>query len=395
MITLKKKFSDITNFVFNKKVIVRVDFNLPYYDGKVSDFTRVEKILPTIKFLLKNQAKVILISHFGRPKGEKNNEFSLNIIKSDIENIFKKKIYFCDDNLKTIKRDKIDKIFKNNEIILIENIRFYLEEIKGDEDFSKKIASIGDIYINECFSVSHRSHSSIVGISKYLPSFPGMLLENEIFNLKNLITTQNSSTIAVFGGSKISTKLKIVEFYLNKFNKVIFGGAMANTFLKAMEIEIGCSLYEKSMTKIAKEFLERFSNKILLPDDVIIENKKTKKIEVKPIDTINKEDSIFDIGPKTRLKFYNEIVKSDKLLWNGPLGYYEKKPFDEGTAFVVKAVKNNKNKNFFSVAGGGDTISLLKQNDVFQYFSFISTGGGAFLEFIKGDGLPGLDSLNE
>ena len=395
MITLKKKFSDITNFVFNKKVIVRVDFNLPYYNGKVSDFTRVEKILPTINFLLKNKAKVILISHFGRPKGEKNNEFSLNIIKSDVENILKKKIYFCDDNLKTIKIDKIDKIFKNNEIILMENIRFYPEEIKGDEDFSKKIASIGDIYINECFSVSHRSHSSIVGISKYLPSFPGMLLENEIFNLKNLITTQNSSTIAVFGGSKISTKLKIVEFYLNKFNKIIFGGAMANTFLKAMEIEIGCSLYEKSMTKIAKEFLERFLNKILLPDDVIIENKKTNKIEVKPIDTINKEDSIFDIGPKTRLKFYNEIVKSDKLLWNGPLGYYEKKPFDEGTAFVVKAVKNNKNKNFFSVAGGGDTISLLKQNDVFQYFSFISTGGGAFLEFIKGDGLPGLDSLNE
>jgi len=395
VITLKKKFSDITNFVFNKKVIVRVDFNLPYYNGKVSDFTRVEKILPTINFLLKNKAKVILISHFGRPKGEKKKEFSLNIIKSDIENILKKKIYFCDDNLKTLKRDKIDKIFQNNEILLIENIRFYIEEIKGDEDFSKKIASLGDIYINECFSVSHRSHSSIVGISKYLPSFPGMLLENEISNLKNLITTNNSSTIAVFGGSKISTKLKIVEFYLNKFSKIIVGGAMANTFLKAMEIEIGCSLYEKSMIKIAKEFLEKYSNKILLPDDVIVENKKTNKIEVKPIDTIDKEDNIFDIGPKTRLKFYNEIVKTDKLLWNGPLGYYEKKPFDEGTAFVVKAVKNNKNKNFFSVAGGGDTISLLKQNNVFQYFSFISTGGGAFLEFIKGDGLPGLDSLNE
>ena len=395
MITLKKKFSDITNFVFNKKVIVRVDFNLPYYNGKVSDFTRVEKILPTINFLLKNKAKVILVSHFGRPKGEKKNEFSLNIIKSDVESILKKKIYFCDDDLKTIKRDKIDKIFKNNEIILMENIRFYLEEIKGDEDFSKKIASLGDIYINECFSVSHRSHSSIVGIPKYLPSFPGMLLENEISNLKNLITTNNSSTIAVFGGSKISTKLKIVEFYLNKFSKIIVGGAMANTFLKAMEIEIGRSLYEKSMIKIAKEFLEKYSNKILLPDDVIVENKKTNKIEVKPIDTIDKEDNIFDIGPKTRLKFYNEIVKTEKLLWNGPLGYFEKKPFDEGTAFVAKAVKNNKNKNFFSVAGGGDTISLLKQNNVFQYFSFISTGGGAFLEFIKGDGLPGLDSLNE
>jgi phosphoglycerate kinase len=228
-----------------------------------------------------------------------------------------------------------------------------------------------------------------------LPSFPGILLENEISNLKNLITSNNSSTIAVFGGSKISTKLKIVEFYLNKFNKVIFGGAMANTFLKAKNIEIGSSLYEKSMVKTAKQLIERFSEKILLPEDVITEAKTSKDIEVKPLDKILKGDNILDIGPKTRLKFYNEIIKTDKLLWNGPLGYFEKKPFDEGTGFVVKAVKNNKNKNFFSVAGGGDTISLLKQVNAFQHFSFISTGGGAFLEFIRGDGLPGLDSLNE
>ena len=348
MITLKKKFSDITNFVFNKKVIVRADLNLPYFDGKISDFTRVEKILPTIDFLLKNQAKIILISHFGRPKSENKHEFSLDIIKEDIEKIFKKKILFCDDSLKTLKRDKIEKLFNSNDIILMENIRFYEEETK-----------------------------------------------NEILNLKNLITSNNSSTIAVFGGSKISTKLKIVEFYLNKFNKVIFGGAMANTFLKAKNIEIGSSLYEKSMVKTAKQLIERFSEKILLPEDVITEAKTSKDIEVKPLDKILKGDNILDIGPKTRLKFYNEIIKTDKLLWNGPLGYFEKKPFDEGTGFVVKAVKNNKNKNFFSVAGGGDTISLLKQVNAFQHFSFISTGGGAFLEFIRGDGLPGLDSLNE
>ena len=395
MITLKKKFSDITNFVFNKKVIVRADLNLPYFDGKILDFTRVEKILPTIDFLLKNQAKIILISHFGRPKSENKHEFSLDIIKDDIERIFKKKILFCDDSLKTLKRDKIEKLFNSNDIILMENIRFYEEETKNDEGFSKKIAGLGDIYINECFSVSHRAHSSIVGIPKFLPSFPGILLENEISNLKNLITSNNSSTIAVFGGSKISTKLKIVEFYLNKFNKVIFGGAMANTFLKAKNIEIGSSLYEKSMVKTAKQLIERFSEKILLPEDVITEAKTSKDIEVKPLDKILKGDNILDIGPKTRLKFYNEIIKTDKLLWNGPLGYFEKKPFDEGTGFVVKAVKNNKNKNFFSVAGGGDTISLLKQVNAFQHFSFISTGGGAFLEFIRGDGLPGLDSLNE
>ena len=170
---------------------------------------------------------------------------------------------------------------------------------------------------------------------------------------------------------------------------------MANTFLKAKGIEIGSSLFEKSMLQTAKEFIDKFSEKILLPEDIIVENKNTKKNEVKPLDTVRKNDVILDIGPKTRLKFYNEIVQSDKILWNGPLGFYEKKPYDEGTAFVVKAIKNNKNKNFFSVAGGGDTISLLKQVKAFQYFSFISTGGGAFLEFIRGDGLPGLDSLNE
>ena len=319
----------------------------------------------------------------------------MDLIKEDVEKIFKKKILFCDDSLKTLKRDKIEKLFNSNDIILMENIRFYEEETKNDEGFSKKIAGIGDIYINECFSVSHRAHSSIVGIPKFLPSFPGILLENEISNLKNLITSNNSSTIAVFGGSKISTKLKIVEFYLNKFNKVIFGGAMANTFLKAKNNEIGSSLYEKSMVKTAKQLIEKFSEKILLPEDVITEAKTSKDIEVKPLDKILKGDNILDIGPKTRLKFYNEIIKTDKLLWNGPLGYFEKKPFDEGTGFVVKAVKNNKNKNFFSVAGGGDTISLLKQVNAFQHFSFISTGGGAFLEFIRGDGLPGLDSLNE
>ena len=170
---------------------------------------------------------------------------------------------------------------------------------------------------------------------------------------------------------------------------------MANTFLKAQGIEIGNSMYEKTMLKTASSFIENYADKILLPEDVIVLTKDQKKTEAKPTGVIDKNDKIFDIGPKTRLKFFNHIISSNKLLWNGPLGFFEKKPFDEGTNFVVKAVKNNKNKNFFSVAGGGDTISALKQMNAFQFFSFISTGGGAFLEFIRGQGLPGLDSLNE
>ncbi len=395
MITLKKRFSDITNFVFKKKVIVRADLNLPFYEEKVSDYTRLEKIVPTINFLLKNNSKIILISHFGRPDGEKNKELSLQLIKDEIEKLFKKQVHFCADNLKTIKREKINKIFEKDDILLLENIRFYPEEELNDDVFAKKIASLGDIYINECFSVSHREHASIVGIPKYLPSFPGILLENEISNLKNLITINNNSTIAVFGGAKISTKLEIIEFYLKKFEKIIVGGAMANTFLKAQGLEIGNSLYEKNMLKTAGSFIENYTDKILLPEDVIVLAKNKKNAEAKPTGVIDKNDKIFDIGPKTRLKFFNHIINSEKLLWNGPLGFFEEKPFDEGTNFVVKAVKNNKNKNFFSVAGGGDTISVLKQLNAFHYFSFISTGGGAFLEFIRGQGLPGLDSLNE
>ncbi len=397
MITLKKKFSDLNNFIFKKRVIVRVDLNLPIHNQEFTDLTRLEKIKPTIEFLLKNKAKILLISHFGRPKGEIKNELSLKNVSSEINKVLEKEIFFYDEAIKNIKIDKIDKIFEKNDIILLENLRFYPEEEKNDDSFSKKLASLGDIYVNECFSVSHRSHSSIVGIPKHLPSFPGMLLENEIFNLKNLITSNNlSSSVALFGGAKISTKLKIIEFYLQKFGKVIIGGAMANTFLKVSGIEIGRSLYEKSMLKKAKEILDQFSQKKLhLPLDAIVIDKKKLKPEVKKIDEISKNEKILDIGPQTRMSFYNIIVEADKLLWNGPLGLYEEKPFDEGTSFVAKAVKDNNNKNFFSVAGGGDTISVLKQCNAFNFFSFISTGGGAFLEFIEGGGLPGLDSLNE
>ena len=396
MITLKKKFSDLNNFIFNKTVIVRVDLNLPTHDDKFIDITRLEKIKPTIDFLLKNQAKILLISHFGRPQSDKSIEFSMKNLIPEINKVLGKEIFFLAESLKNLKRDKINKFFEKNKIILLENLRFYPEEEKNDETFSKKLASFGDIYVNECFSVSHRSHSSIIGIPKFLPSFPGMLLELEIYNLKNLITSNNlSSSVALFGGSKISTKLKIIEFYLKKFGKVIIGGAMAHTFLKAMGNQIGSSIYEKSMLKTSEKLLAEYPEKFSLPVDAIVMNKKNTVPAVRGIEEIEKNDKIFDIGPKTRMKFFNLISEADKLLWNGPLGYYEEKPFDEGTAFVAKAVKNNKNKNFFSVAGGGDTISVLKQCNAYDFFSFISTGGGAFLEFIEGGGLPGLDSLNE
>ena len=397
MITLKKKFSDSYNFLYNKKAIVRVDLNIPVMNGKIVDDTRIQKIIPTIKILLEKKASIILITHLGRPNGNWDEKFSLREIVSEVSLIIGEEIYFEKKNINKIESEYLDNLFKDFKIVLLENIRFYKEEERNDKKFVKKISSFGDVFINECFSCCHRNHASISGIPTYLPSFPGKLLEEEILNLKNLVLSSNIETnIAVLGGAKVSTKLKIIDFYAKNYSQVIIGGAMANTFLSALGNEIGDSLYEKKMVKTATDLLSIYGDKILLPKDVVVTSKKNEKLMlIKNIDEVERGHVIMDIGPQTRMSFYNEIIKSENLLWNGPLGYFEKTPFDAGTNYVLKGVQNNKYKNFFSVAGGGDTISLLKKGGFFDCFSFVSTGGGAFLEFIqRGNSLPGLNSLN-
>ena len=397
MITLKKKFSDSYNFLYNKKAIVRVDLNIPITNGKIVDDTRIQKIIPTIKILLEKKASIVLITHLGRPNGNWDEKFSLKEIASEVSLIIGEEIYFEKMNINKIESEYLDNLFKDFKIVLLENIRFYKEEEENDKKFVKKISSFGDVFINECFSCCHRNHASISGIPTYLPSFPGKLLEDEILNLKNLVLSSNiENNIAVLGGAKISTKLKIIDFYAKNYSQVIIGGAMANTFLSALGNEIGNSLYEKKMVKTATDLLSIYGDKILLPKDVVVTSKKDENLMlIKNIDEVEKDHVIMDIGPQTRMSFYNEIIKAENLLWNGPLGFFEKTPFDAGTNYVLKGVKNNKFKNFFSVAGGGDTISLLKKGGFFNCFSFVSTGGGAFLEFIqRGNSLPGLNSLN-
>ena len=397
MITLKKKFSDSYNFIFNKVVILRVDLNVPIDENEITDTTRIIKIIPTIEKLLNHKAKILLITHRGRPGGKWLDELSLEIIVNKLQELSSKKIYFMKNNIKSLnKSDLLDK-FNKNDIIVLENIRFYPDEEKFDEKYSKKISSLADIFINECFSCSHRNHSSISGVPKFLPSFPGELLEKEIANLKNLFLVQNQTDgIAVIGGSKISTKIKLVSFYADKFSKVLIGGAMANTLNLAQGYEIGMSMCEKRMIKISDEILKQFSDKIILPEDFIVTDKKfLKNPEAKLKSQIGKNDYIVDIGPQTRMLFYKEIINTNTVLWNGPLGLFEKSPFNEGTEFVLNAIKGNKNKNFFSVAGGGDTISILNQSNCFKDFNFVSTGGGAFLEFVQGTNMPGLTSLND
>ena len=327
MVNLKKNFEDALEFANNKVCILRCDLNLPIIDGKVTDFTRLDKVLPTLRMLLARNSKILIISHLGRPKGKFDENLSLKIILPHLEKKLGKNIFFAKEDL--MKSNEIEnKIKKLNvgDVLLVENIRFYKQEEQNEVSFSKKLASYGDIYINESFASSHRAHSSITGISTFLPSFPGKLFQHELKNLNYIIKNlQTAPSVAVLGGSKISTKIEIIENLSIKFNKLLIGGAMANTFLCAEGYKIGKSLNEPDMVSKAKYILKRFKDKIIIPQDVIVvtseENEQNEAVDVK---NISDNHIIYDIGPKTRKDFYNQILKHEKLLWNGPLGFFEK-----------------------------------------------------------------------
>ena len=396
MINLRKSFLDSLEFVNNKTAILRIDLNLPIFDGKVSDFTRMDKITPTIKGILNRNGKIIIISHLGRPKGINNKELSLKQLVPFLEEKIESKITFCNEDIFGKKIERIIKKMVPKDILLLENIRFYHQEEENDLSFSKRLASFGDIFINESFSTSHRNHSSISGIGTFLPSFPGSLFEFEIKNLSKIFRDSNRKTVAVLGGSKISTKLNLIDNLAKKFDKILIGGAMANTFLSSQGIDVGNSLKEPKLEQEAKQLLNEFKEKIIIPDDVIVVNsdKPDSNLTINVDSLSGSENVIMDIGPKTRKNFYNLISKSEILLWNGPLGYFEKIPFDNGSNYVASIVKVMHSKKFFSVAGGGDTISCIKNSGFYEFFSFISTGGGAFLELIEGKNLPGIEILN-
>ena len=396
MINLRKSFLDSLEFVNNKTAILRIDLNLPIFDEKVSDFTRMDKITPTIKGILNRNGKIIIISHIGRPKGINNKELSLKPLVPHLEEKVGSNITFCNEDIFGKKIERLIKKMVPKDILLLENIRFYHQEEENDRTFSKRLSSFGDIFINESFSTSHRNHSSIAGIGTFLPSFPGSLFEFEIKNLSKIFRDSNRKTIAVLGGSKVSTKLNLINNLAKKFDQILIGGAMANTFLASQGIDVGNSLKEPKLEQEAKQILNNFKERIIIPEDVIVVNpdKPNSNLTLN-VDSLSGSDNvIMDIGPKTRKLFYNLIAKAEILLWNGPLGYFEKIPFDNGSNYVASVVKIMHSKKFFSVAGGGDTISCIKNSGFYEFFSFISTGGGAFLELIEGKILPGIEILN-
>ena len=391
-----KNITDCEN-LDKKKVLLRLDLNVPLKNGIITDETRIKKILPIIEYLLNKNAQIIIISHIGRPKGKINKALSLKPICENLEKKINKKIQIVIEDIFNLNKEDLFKDPKT-QIVFLENIRFYEHEEKNDISFAKKLASLGDLFVNDAFSCSHRAHASVSKITEFLPSFAGLQLQTEINALKKVTTEIKKPITCIIGGSKISTKIGIIKNLIPKFDNIIIVGGMANNILLYKGNKIGKSIKEENCEKIINEIFEtskNYSCKIIYPEDVLIGKNMNDKSQVKKINEISDNDLILDIGPKTINTIKNIIKISKTVLWNGPAGYFENPDFAIGSYEIAKEIiKQNKEKLTYSVVGGGDTIAVINQINAIKDFNFVSTAGGAFLEYLEGKELPGIKALN-
>ena len=400
MIKIKNLDDLLENNLKGKTVYLRADLNLPTINGKVTDTTRIKSILPTIRELKKNKCKIVILSHFGRPKGSYNKKMSLKHIIPKVEKVTRSKIYFSKDH-SGINFEKLIKKIPEKSILIMENTRFHRGEEKNFKYFAKDLAKNCDFFVNDAFSVAHRSHASVTGLTNYVPSFSGRSLEKEVITVSKFLSSKNKKKLAIIGGSKISTKINLINNLLKNVNAIVIGGAMANTFLLAQGKKIGKSLSEKTMIKTAKKIMSNASRKkckIILPVDAVVASnlKKGGKFSEYNIDNIPDDGLILDIGKNSISIIDDEISKTKEVLWCGPLGLFEQSPFHVGTASVAKTLsKMTKNGKIVSVAGGGDTVAAISQSNYVNDFTYISTAGGAFLEMIAGQKLPGIEVLKK
>jgi len=397
-----KKMKNLSNYSINKKkVLFRADLNIPIIGGKIADNSRIEAIKPSIKKLLKEENKIFILSHLGRPKGSIKNRYSLKFIVPILQKEFGvNKIYF----LKNLDRESISHKVKEmsfGEICLIENIRFYPEEEKNDQGFVKKISKNFDLFVNDAFSASHRDHASIVGFTKYLPAIAGDSLIEEIRNIDIFLNNPKKPNLAIIGGSKISTKIDLLNNLIELFDTIVVGGAMANTFLYANKVNTGISFVEKDLLKKARAIQNKAINykcKLILPVDAICSTQPTDKINIRycKINNVLQDNMILDVGKKTTKIIINQILKSQMIIWNGPLGAFEYKPFDQSSVQIANTIKKySKDLKIISLVGGGDTISLIRSARAEDGFTYISKAGGAFLEWLEGKESPGVRALKK
>ena len=379
-----------------KKVLLRLDLNVPLKNGVITDQTRINKIIPTIEFLLNKNSQIIIISHVGRPKGKINKDLSLKPICENLEKKINRKIKIIYDDIFKLKKEDLFKDY-TDQVVFLENIRFYEQEEKNDTSFAKHLAGLADLYVNDAFSCSHRAHASVCKITEFLPSFAGIQLETEINALKKVTSEIKRPITCIIGGSKISTKIGVIKNLIPKFDNIIIVGGMANNILSYNGIQIGKSIKEENCKMIIDEIFETSKNHsctITYPEDVMVGKNMNDESEFKELHNIKNDDLILDIGPKT-IKIIKKIIEiSETILWNGPAGYFENPNFANGSHEIAKAIiKKNKDNLIYSIVGGGDTIALINQINASEYFNFVSTAGGAFLEYLEGKELPGIKAL--
>jgi len=379
-----------------KRVLVRVDLNVPISDGKISDNSRIKKIIPLITNLIEKKAKIILISHLGRPKGKFDEKLSLRPVAAALEELIETKIEFFEKSYGPETIEKSKKI-KPGEILLLENIRFNKEEELNAKSFSKELSKMGDIYINEAFSCSHRAHASVCEITNHIDSFAGKMLIEEVNLVKMLTSNPQKPVTCIIGGSKISSKIGILTNLIKRIQTIVIVGAMANNFIKYKGLKIGNSLLEENQDNLVKDILKqcKISNcNMVIPEDVIVSKNHNGKGQLKNVDQIDDTDIILDIGEKTFETIAKSVDDSKTVFWNGPAGYFEVKEFSFGTKKIAKKIsENTKNRALISIAGGGDTIAAINRFGCSDGFTYISTAGGAFLELLEGKILPGIKVL--
>ena len=390
----KKTMNDVE--VQGKRVFVRVDFNVPMEDGKITDETRIKAALPTIQALVEKGAKVILASHLGRPKGEVKDEFRLTAVGERLSELLGKNVQKLDVSIgETV--EKAVEAMQDGDVILLENVRFHKGEEKNDPALAESFAKLADVYVNDAFGAAHRAHASTEGIAKYLPAVSGLLMEKELDVLGKALSNPERPFTAIIGGAKVKDKIGVIENLLEKVDHLIIGGGLSYTFIKAQGYEIGTSLLEEDKIELAKSFIEKAAEKgvkLHMPVDAVVANEFSKDAETKvvDIDQIPSDWMGLDIGPKT-VEEYADVIKNSKLImWNGPMGVFEMDKFANGTKGVAKAMAET---NGYTIIGGGDSAAAVEKFHVADQMDHISTGGGASLEFMEGKELPGVVALND
>ena len=384
--------------VKGKRVLVRADLNVPMADGKVTDATRIARQAPTIRELAEKGARVIVLSHFDRPKGKVVPSMSLRPVAAPLADHVGRAVAFAGDTIGEEAKAAIAAL-KDGEVVLLENTRFHAEEEKNDDGFARAIAALGDLYVNDAFSAAHRAHASTEGVARHLPAAAGRSMQAELTHLEKALSNPDRPLLAVVGGAKVSSKIDLLQNLVSRVQTLVIGGAMANTFLAAQGISVGKSLHEPDLLDTARKVLAMAAHAgttILLPVDVVVakEFKAGAAHRTVAVDQIGADEMALDVGPATIAAFTARLAQTRTLVWNGPFGAFETPPFDAGTVAAARAVAAaTKAGNLLSVAGGGDTVAALAHAGVENDFTYVSTAGGAFLEWLEGKELPGVEAL--